>query len=1134
MELSSWLRGLGLEQYEVAFRENAIDEKVLIRLTAEDLKELGVVAVGHRRMLLDAIAGLRGGTELKAEAPADVAPAKTPDSAALRAWPTDSAERRQVTVMFADLVGSTALAARMDPEDLREVVAAYHKCAAGIVRRFGGFVSQYLGDGMLAYFGYPQAHEDDAERAVRASVELVAAVAALKTRVPLQTRVGIATGLVVVGDVIDAGGSQERGIIGETPNLAARLQGIAEPNMVVVAESTRKLLGNLFELKDQGTRELKGIATPVPVWAVLRGASVVSRFEALHATDLSPFVGREHELEMLERRLGSARSQLCAIDIAAEPGMGKSRLLREFRCRIGKERAVVLSGSCSPDGQQTPFLPFIEVVRGSFQVSVGEAERAIAQKLEVGLTAVGLNSPQNLGLLLHLLGLNVPSGALTGLDGALIGLRTRDLLQQLLEARCRLSPVVMVIEDLHWIDTVSEELLGKIIGSDAKLRLLLLFTRRPEYLPPWRDPIVVTKLHLDPLPVGDIRRLVQARLGGQALPEAVVRQVAEKAEGNPLFAEEIVTYLTERDVLRATGVKADFDTNAVTTALPGSVQSLLTARVDRLASKDRALLQAASVIGRRFNMELLAAVVDGINDIDSRLRAMQALDLIRSEGKSGNYLFKHALVRDALYQSLLTEARKGLHYTIAEEIERRSGNRLIEVAETLAHHYSLTDHADKAFTYLSMAGSRSLSVYSLDEAEAHLTAAIALVEANPDCASDQQIANVLVDYTLLENALGKLRNVVEVPDRFVERLRKLGDCTQIVLIVHQKVFGLCFMTKFETALAEQTNITRMAERLGDDRSRAYAYASEILVSSAVAPKTPEEQEQVVRNALDAASKTEDSYIRSVVRWVIAIDEVSRGRMDVAQRIAEEMSAIGRNLNDPRPIGMGMGILGWIALTGDDYEKALNCANECLRIAYTPQEQMNALGVRGAALALMRRLGEAQTELSHIRMKLIELNWRYELLLTEPAFGILTILSGRVARGIRIIEDAVEAAHHNRWHVAEDWAKLFLCEVYLDVMFSKDRPPLTFLLRNLPILIKILFAGRSLVETLVSQIQRNPQFDRNGHHIARTNMILGFLYKGKKNRALAVGHLTEAKRILSQFGYTPILTRVDVALTELGP
>ena len=1120
-EIADWLKKLGMSEYAQRFAENGIDIEALRHLTHQDLKSIGVL-LGHRRIMLAAIAELPG-----------VPPSKQEPPGGVEAKPQDTAERRQVTVMFADLVGSTALSARMDSEDLREVIAAYHKCAAEIVHRFDGFLAQFLGDGVLVFFGYPHAHEDDAERAVRAGLLLIEAVTGLKARAALQTRVGIASGLVIVGDLMRSGNAHQPGIIGETPNLAARLQGIAEPDTVIVAEGTRKLLGNLFELQDLGTKELKGIPAPVHVWTALRPSSVASRFEALHASGLTAFVGRERELEILEHGLDKARSERRVIDLVAEPGMGKSRLVYEFRRRIGSERAFVLSGSCSPDGQQTPFLPFIEVVRGSFRVNAGEAEREIAQKLEVGLTAVDLNSVRNLGLLLHLLGLKVPGGALTGLDGVLIGLRTRDLLQQLLEVRCRLSPVVMVIEDLHWIDSVSEELLGKILNSEAKLRLLVLTTRRPEYSPAWVGCSIVTKLPLEPLPVGDIRHLIQARLGVDALPEALARQVTEKAEGNPLFAEEIVSFLTERGMLRGTAGGVEFDTNAVAIALPASVQSLLTARVDRLAPKDRALLQAASVIGRRFDTQLLTVAVDDIDDVGARLAAMQGLDLVRSESRSTDYSFKHALVRDALYQSLLTQARTALHSRIAEEIERRSGNRLIEVAEALAYHYGKTDHADKAFSYLSMAGSRSLSVYSLEEAEAHFSGAIALVEKNQGCATDEQIANVLVHYTLLQNALGKVRNVVHIVDKFAARLKNLGESTQAVLVAHQKVFSLCFMNEFQTALAEQANINRMAERLGDDGSRAYSLSGQILISSVVAPKAPEDQEPLVRSALEAASRTEDAYIRSVVRWVIAIDEISRGRMRAAQDIADEMSAIGLHLNDPRPRGIGMGILGWIALFSDDYAKALHYADECLQIAHTPQERMNALGVKGAALALLKRLEEGQIVLSDARSQLVELNWRYELTILDPAFGVLAVLNGEIGKGIRIIQGVIATARHDGWRAAEDWAKLFLCEVYLEIMFPKDRPPLGLLLRNIIVLIKVLFVGRSSIEELVSQVRSNPQFDPDGHHIGRAEMILGLLYKGTRKRVLAVQHLTEARRILSQLGKTSILARVETALVELG-
>jgi class 3 adenylate cyclase/tetratricopeptide (TPR) repeat protein len=1045
------------------------------------------------------------------------------------------AERRQVTVLFADMVGFTAFSERRGEEAAYSLMRSLSKLMGESVNEQGGIVESFTGDGIMAAFG---ALEDAPLRACRAAATILERLKKTgpdleaKHGIRPEIRIGLNTGPAVIGEV---GGYAPAGLSfhGDTINFAARLQTLAAPSSAVMSETTHRLVRGMIEASFAGEHSIKGKSEPQKAYRLNAVRPEAKRFDMAMSRGLGTFVGREREFEVLERELTEAASQLRVVDLMAEPGMGKSRLLYEFRQRISEQRVVILSGNCSPYGQQTAFLPFIEVVRGAFRIRPSDAEDEIAQKLEMGLTALGLHTTLNLGLLLHLLGLKAPDRALAGLDGVLIGLRTRDLLQQLLEARCQFSSLILVIEDLHWIDSVSEQLFDKIVNSTRKLPLLLVHSRRREYVPPWLDQPAVTKLHLEPLPAGDVRRLVQARLGVEILPETLVHQVEEKAEGNPLFAEEIVSFLTERGVLRTAMGRAEFDANAMAAVLPASLQSLLTARVDCLSPEDRRLLQAASVIGRRFDTELLAVVVDDTDDIDARLAAMQALDLVRSGSKPNDYLFKHALVRDALYESLLTEARTALHFCIAEEIERRSGNRLIEVAEALAYHYSQTGHDGKAFAYLSMAGSRSLSVYSLEEADAHFSRAISRFQTNPGCASDQQIADVLVEYTLLQNALGKNRNVVDIADKFAAQLHNLGDNTQTVLVLHQKVFSLCFMNEFQAALAEQANITRMAERLGDDRSRAYSLSSQILITSAVAPMTLSEQKPIVRSALKAASRTEDAYIRSVVRWVIAIDEIGRGRMGIARKIAEKMSKIGRRLNDPRPMGMGMGILGWIALTSDDYAKALSCADECLQIAHTPQERMNALGVKGSALALLKELEKAEPVLSDIRRQLIELNWRYELILLNPAFGVLAVLNGKIGRGIRIIESVIVTARRDGWRAAEDWAKLFLCEVYLEVMFPKDKPPLGLILKNIPMLIKILFVGRSSIESLVSQVRRNPHFDVNGHHIGRAEMILGLLYKGKGNRTLAIQHLTEANRIFSQFGQTPILARVHAALAELG-
>src|ERR1700691_5954128 len=381
MDIVVWLRSLGLGKYEAAFRENEIDEAVLPSLTHETLKEIGVTAVGHRLKLLDAIAALHSDASGKTSSVDTAAASGTFSSAS-----ENRAERRQVTVMFSDLVGSTALSGRMDPEDLREVITSYQRCVAETVQRFGGFVAKYMGGGVLVYFGYPEAHEDDAERAVRSGLELVAAVGALKTHAPLQTRVGIATGLVVVGDLIGSGASQEQAIVGETPNLAARLQGVAEPNSVVIAEGTRRLLGNLFEVEDLGAKDLKGIAGPVRAWAALRASSAEGRFEALHTVGLTALVGREEELELLLRRWSRAKSgEGQVVLIAGEAGIGKSRLTAALLERLAGEAHMRLRYFCSPQHTDSALYPIIGQMERAAGLAHDDKSQAKLDKLDAVL-----------------------------------------------------------------------------------------------------------------------------------------------------------------------------------------------------------------------------------------------------------------------------------------------------------------------------------------------------------------------------------------------------------------------------------------------------------------------------------------------------------------------------------------------------------------------------------------------------------------------------------------------------------------------------------------------------------------------------------------------------------------------------
>jgi class 3 adenylate cyclase len=540
-------RSLGLDQYEAAFRENKIDDTVLPSLTAEDLKDLGVGFVGDRRKLLDAIAALRA--EATAPMPPSDAHLATDKTA------KDTAERRQVTVMFSDLVGSTALSTRMDPEDLREVISAYQRCVAETVRRFDGFVAKYMGDGVLAYFGYPLAHEHDAERAVRAGLNLVEAVPKLTTNAgsPLQVRIGIATGLVVVGDLIGAGAAQEQAVVGETPNLAARLQALAEPGTVAIASSTRTLIGGLFEYRDLGAVAMKGFGENVPAWQVLSPSAAESRFEALRTTT-TPLLGRDEEIDLLMRRWEQAkRGNGCVVLIAGEPGIGKSRIAQTVLGRLSGEAHTPLRLFCSPHQQDSALYPTITQLERAAGFRREDTAEQRLDKLEALLSQATHDLGEALPLLAALL--SIPASDRyppLDLSPQKQKEKTLKVLLAQVEGLAARQPVLMVYEDVHWSDPTTRESLDLLIDRVPTMRVLMIITFRPEFAPPWIGRSHVTLLSLSRLSPRQRAEMIMQVTRGRALPKEIADQIVDRTDGVPLFIEELTKAVVESGILTET------------------------------------------------------------------------------------------------------------------------------------------------------------------------------------------------------------------------------------------------------------------------------------------------------------------------------------------------------------------------------------------------------------------------------------------------------------------------------------------------------------------------------------------------------------------------------------------------------
>lgn len=897
--IAEWLSSIGLGEYAQRFAENAIDLSVVRDLTEQDLKDLGVL-LGHRRKLLRAISELQG----------DIP--RTPQTGAMPA-PRDSAERRLLTVMFCDLVGSSALSARLDPEDLRAVIGAYHGCIAEVIARYEGVIARYMGDGVLAYFGYPQAHEDDAEQATRAGLTLVEAVASLKTDIvsELQVRIGIATGMVVIGDLTGEGAAKEQAVIGETPNLAARLQAFATPGTVLISESTHRLINGHFECRNLGPVVLKGWVDPMPAWQALKATGVESRFEAQHKARLTPPIGRDEEIDLLLRRWQHAKQgDGCAVLLTGQPGIGKSHIALALEERLQAEPHITVRHFCSAHHTNSALYPFIRQLERAARFERSDSAAEKFAKLETLLVRSGADPDRVVAPLASLLSL--PSNGRYRVPEMSPQKRKEMTLAALLTQFASLAarqPVYVIFDDAHWADPTSLELLTVTLEQLPRHRALLLITARPEFTPPWPGHAHVTTLSLTRLNRRNGAALVERVTAGKTLPEEVMDQILARTDGVPLFVEELTKTVLETGMLDERGDHYVLNRPMPAMAIPTTLHASLMARLDRLAPV-REVAQVGAVVGREFSHELLSSVAGLPKErLEDALAQLVRAELIfcRGEVPQATYTFKHALVRDAAYSGLLKSRRAALHATIADAFEKRFPEIVEAQPETLAHHLTEAGLFEKAVGYWLQAGRKAAMRSANIEAIAHLQRGVEAAGHLPAGAAKDRLE---LDFQF---ALGPCLIATQGPasNKAMATFSRTRDLCERLSDPPEQLQVMFWLTtasvvRGELPLAQETiaALLAIAEARGDrpallNAMRGQAMirlfmghltgAHEAIERAFAAFDASSEEERLLARAAGQDAGVADLALMSWALWLLGCADTATARMDAAIQRADAIN-----------------------------------------------------------------------------------------------------------------------------------------------------------------------------------------------------------------------------------------------------
>ena len=949
-----------------------------------------------------------------------------------------AAERRQLTVMFCDLVGSTQLSSQLDPEELREVIQLYQQTAAEVIAQYDGYIAQYLGDGLLVYFGYPQAHEEDAHRAVRAGLDLLKAMDPLNTRleqdksIQLAIRVGIHTGLAVVGN-IGGGDRQEQLALGETPNITARLEGVAQANQIVVSASTRRLLGQAFELEALGQPQLKGVSAPLRVYGVLRELVIESRFEASTLTALTPLVGRDEEIGLMLRRWEQVKSgEGQVVLLGGEAGIGKSRSVQAICERVADDAHTLMRFQCSPYHTNTAFYPITE----QFALAAGFDREDTAEqkldKLEAHLEAIGLDVTTVVPLFAATL--SIPAGdRYPSLDISPQQLKEHTItaLADRLLAAAEQSPILFIAEDLHWSDPTSLEVIGNIIERIQDARVFILCTHRPEFTSPWGMQSVVTTLSLNRLSRSQSASMTTKLTEGKPLPAEVLDQILVKSDGIPLFVEEVTKNLLESGWLAEKSDHYEVVGSLPSMAIPSTLQDALMARLDRL-KESKEVAQIGAIIGREFSYDLVRAVTPfDETKLQAGLQQLVHAELCFQRGAlpDSTYLFKHALIQDAAYQSLLFSTRQAYHHRIAEVLEHQFSEITENQPELLAHHYTEAGLANPAIPYWQRAGQRALERSANVEAEAHLTQGIELLETLPE--TPERAEQELTMQTTLGAALVATKGfaspeVLQTYARARELCQLAGETPQVFQVLRGLWYFYLLRSELQIALELGEELLTLAEQVDDSVLRVESHYALGLTLNYLG------QFEEAHTHLTRGIELYDPQYHHIHAFSYGLDPGVAcraygaanlwflGYSEQALQWSHEAVALAEELEHPFSLGFSLFITSWIPQFRREVRQTRERADACVTLAAEHGFLVFGSGgtiFRGWALAEQSATaedgqGSSENDIAEIQKGVT--GWRatgaeallpYYLALLAEAFG----KRGEVEEGLSLLREGLEVS-----------------------------------------------------------------------------------------------------------------------------